>query len=392
MEIALAASAGVAARLICHPLDTIKTVRFTGFASVQGTSPGSRTSTSSNYGRIDGASSNSKIVRRRSIWFCARQIWKSEGVPGFYRGVGVTVFGAAPGVALYLSSYHYCHNWLSHHFFSTEEAEHIKEERKQEVKAAPTTSAMSSTRLGPWIAFTSGIFAEAVSCVVWVPIDVTKERLQSQPISLAGRYQNSRHALESIICLEGIKGLYRGYFSTLGSFGPFSGVYFVTYEYLCGFLSSRWSPSSFSLASNSITTSSSSVGGCGGLHRPSWIPLVSGFGATVVAGLCCNPLELVKTRLQVQRTILSTLSCSPRSGSDFGATSVMKRGLPSSTRLFSYQYKGLFDGIAQMIKNDGCLSLWRGTAARVAFQGPNAALTMTFYDFLLKHYGTEATK
>lgn len=384
MELAAAALAGFAARLICHPLDTIKTVRFTGFASVHKFSS-ENGNLSSDYCRTASGSTSSysasRTLKRKSIWLCAQQIWMSEGIRGFYRGVGVAVAGSAPGVALYLSSYHFCQNYLSCRLSST-----IKDEdRKNDLweDNVSTKVCPSSSPLRPWIAFVSGLFAEAVSCAIWVPVDVTKERLQSQPRTLAGRYRNSRHALHTIIRLEGVKGLYKGYFSTLGSFGPFSGVYFVVYEYCCDFLSCIQN-SSIAVRNGSPTLTPSAVCEMKKKQKSLWVPLLSGICATTVAGICCNPLELVKTRLQVQRTILanSTSSVLGRSG---GIVSTCRGKLtPSSTRLFSYQYRGLIDGITQMIRNEGILSLWRGTVARVAFQAPNAALTMAFYEFLVK--------
>lgn len=384
MEITCAALAGVAARLICHPLDTIKTVCFTGFASLQGLSADNISPGRSFCRTAVGASSPTRIARENYIWVCAGHIWRTEGLRGFYRGAGITIPGSAPGVGLYLSSYNYCHNCLLHYLTHAKEQRSRKNGSDQEGSNETKKIAWDYTFWNAWIAFISGLFAEAVSCVIWVPIDVTKERLQSQPSCLVGRYQNSRHALETILRLEGVKGLYRGYFSTLGSFGPFSGVYFVTYEYFSHFLSHTWSSSVST--SNASRNSFSSVGGKDGAHRPPWIPLASGFGATIVAGLLCNPMELVKTRLQVQQTVLLTPRTCATSGSETHNTPIMRRTLQGSPRLFSYQYKGLVDGITQMVKTDGFLSLWQGAFARVAFQAPNAALTMTFYEYLLKRY------
>lgn len=384
MEIAAAALAGVSARLICHPLDTIKTVRFTGFASAHRFTSQNGMLSSDACQTASGSSSSysaSRSVKKKSISLCAQQIWKSEGIRGFYRGVGVAVAGSAPGVALYLSSYHFCQNYLSCRLSSTIKDESRNKDQWEDNRCKKVFP--SSFPLGPSIAFVSGLFAEAVSCAIWVPVDVTKERLQSQPPTLAGRYRNSHHALHTIIRLEGVKGLYKGYFSTLGSFGPFSGVYFVAYEY-CSDLFSRVQNRSVAVQADCSTLPSSAVGGMEGKQKTLWVPLLSGICATTVAGICCNPLELVKTRLQVQRTILAnpTSSAVARSG---GIVSTSKgKQTPNSTRLFSYQYRGLIDGITQVIHNEGLLSLWRGTAARVAFQAPNAALTMAFYEYLVK--------
>ena len=87
--------------------------------------------------------------------------------------------------------------------------------------------------------FSSGMLAEAVTCIIYVPVDVVKERMQVQrrERSLTSnkkpqlyQYKGSWDALQQIIRTEGMKGIYRGYGATLASFGPFSALYFVFYE------------------------------------------------------------------------------------------------------------------------------------------------------------------
>ena len=52
---------------------------------------------------------------------------------------------------------------------------------------------------------------ETCSCTLWVPIDVVKERLQTQQVLPPElRYKGSWHAVTSIVSLEGVSGLYRG--------------------------------------------------------------------------------------------------------------------------------------------------------------------------------------
>ena len=87
------------------------------------------------------------------------------------------------------------------------------------------------------ISLTSGMVAEAISCVVFVPVDVVKERLQVQsPLSSSDpnhkiiSYRNSFDALIKISDSEGLRGLYKGYSATLLSYGPYSAIYFMLYE------------------------------------------------------------------------------------------------------------------------------------------------------------------
>lgn len=79
------------------------------------------------------------------------------------------------------------------------------------------------------------------SCVVFVPVDVVKERLQVQiqtPLGNPGAgkagglpiYNGSLDALMQICRHEGLRGIYKGYGATLLTYGPFSGLYFFLYE------------------------------------------------------------------------------------------------------------------------------------------------------------------
>lgn len=77
-----------------------------------------------------------------------------------------------------------------------------------------------------------------ISCTIFVPVDVIKERLQVQK-SLSSKdalsesikpYKNSYDALKTILRSEGLRGIYKGYGATLMSFGPMSAIYFMLYE------------------------------------------------------------------------------------------------------------------------------------------------------------------
>lgn len=90
------------------------------------------------------------------------------------------------------------------------------------------------------------MLAESFSCLLWVPIDIIKERLQvllifsffltffykvQQNLKFYS-YNNSFDAMKQIVRNEGFLGLYRAYGATLASFGPFSAFFFVFYEKL----------------------------------------------------------------------------------------------------------------------------------------------------------------
>lgn len=294
------ASAGVLARFPCHPLDTCK-----ARLQVQGVHI------------EDRPYRNLPDVLKRTI--------RSEGFGGLYRGFGVTAIGSAPAMCLYLTSYE-----VFKDFF------------------ASLSFFQNMTGLAY---FSSGIAAESVSCVLWVPIDVVKERLQVQSscndVKGGGYEKNYRgniHALRSIMKYEGLRGIYKGYFATILSFGPFSGFMFLFYEKL-----KILSQETLSLKKNDTL--------------PFGIHLINSVVAGCAAAFVTNPLDMVKLRLQVQRGVSSSSSSS----------SNLPWGRP---------YKSMLDGLKQIISQEGPRALFKGATARMAFNGPMTSISLALFETL----------
>jgi len=127
-----------------------------------------------------------------------------SGAGGLYRGLTAALIGGVPATCLYLSSYELSKKTLS------------------------STPVIQDSPFAVY--FVSGILAEGVSCSVFVPTDVIKERLQVQGSASPYKYKGSFDALRQIMSQEGLRGLYKGYGASLLSFGPFSALYFVFYE------------------------------------------------------------------------------------------------------------------------------------------------------------------
>lgn len=121
----------------------------------------------------------------------------------FYKGGLIAIVGSGPAFSVYLTSYHYFKS-----------------------KLTPT---LSNTFL---LHLSCGLLAEIVSGILWLPIDVVKERMQVQSKLKCYNYSGSINAIFNIMRDEGLKGLYRGFGATLGFFGPYSALYFMFYEEL----------------------------------------------------------------------------------------------------------------------------------------------------------------
>ena len=308
------ATAGFLTRIPCHPIDTCKARLQSQGAKIPGMDA-----------LQAGGGRGSGVVAYRGLVDALSTIVRAEGWRALYRGFGVTALGSAPALCLYLSSYEWC-----------------KEAAMQNLDFCRRNASMTH--------LTCGLFAEAVSCVLWVPIDVTKERLQIQrlpstlPEGQGGdmMYRNSVDALRKIARTEGMFGLYKGYGATLLSFGPFSALYFMFYEE-----SKVASQRFFKYASTDD------------------MPFALHVTNSVIAGCCAsfvtNPLDLIKLRLQVQRGVAHSGGKVPWGGRP---------------------YTGFFDGLRQLYAVEGFAALFRGVTARMAFSGPSTAISMGLYESL----------
>lgn len=137
-----------------------------------------------------------------------------------------------------------------------------------------------------------GVFAETIACLIFVPVDVIKERRQVQSNLKAYEYTSDLNALRQILKTEGIHGIYRAYGATVASFGPFSALYFSFYEYFKGFFIKNDALSYLERAEKSAPLKQD-------------ISFVQAMLCSMMAGACAstitNPLDMAKLRMQVMR-------------------------------------------------------------------------------------------
>uniref|UniRef100_A0A7S2Y3T2 S-adenosylmethionine mitochondrial carrier protein n=1 Tax=Fibrocapsa japonica TaxID=94617 RepID=A0A7S2Y3T2_9STRA len=168
---------------------------------------------------------------------------KAGGFRGIYRGLSAAAAGSAPGAALFFSSYEASKEWGTKTF---------------DEKYAPLVH-MGSASVG-----------ETVACLVRVPTEVVKQRMQT------GQYGSFREAVSTIMKTEGPGGFYTGYLTTVAREIPFSFIQFPMYEGLKKYWS-EWQ--------------GKEVG-------PSQSALCGSISGGIAAGIT-TPLDVVKTRLML---------------------------------------------------------------------------------------------
>jgi hypothetical protein len=281
------ATAGIIARVTTHPLDTAKA----RLQSVSG---------SSYRGPMD----------------VLYQTFRTEGVGGLYRGFSTVIVGGTPGTIVYLCSYDIF---------------------KDKISSITSSSSQqcASSQDSFMVHFLSGILAETVACLIYVPVDVIKERLQIQHKRDSFQYKGGWDALVQISKNEGLRGIYKGYGATLASFGPFSALYFMFYE-------------KFKLWSKQYDGQES-------MSLPFQWTVISSAGAGALASFLTSPLDMAKLRLQVQR------------GSQKSASSTTS-------------YRGISDALSSAFQSGGVQGIFRGAGARMLHFVPATTISMTTYE------------
>jgi len=202
------------------------------------------------------------------------------------------------------------------------------------------------------------MLAEAVTCIIYVPVDVVKERMQVQRRSGATeingyqqyQYKGSWDALRKIIQTEGMRGIYKGYGATLASFGPFSAFYFMFYE-RCKSWSREYINQQYSQSDGATESVNDS-------DLPLLHLIACSAGAGALASWITSPLDMAKLRLQVQR----------------GQAAATPNGVNPM------QYRGMVDCLRAAYHEGGLRGLFRGAGARVIHFAPATTVTMTCYE------------
>jgi hypothetical protein len=162
-------TAGFLSNIICHPLDTIKSIfQF------------------------------NLIARRNVIKKEIANMVRTQGIRSLYKGYSIVLISTVPSTGIYFMAY----------------------ENSKKIIKGPNESPLKQ--------FCCGIYAQFLSNVIFTPRDVIKERLQIQNFQqgeMKNKYTGAINALRVILKEEGLSALYRGYWQTLILWGFYGGIY-----------------------------------------------------------------------------------------------------------------------------------------------------------------------
>ena len=133
--------------------------------------------------------------------------WKSGGLRNIYAGIGPAAVGSAPNAAV---------------FFVTYEAVKLITMQGRNSSQLPFLKNDSIVHM------LAASIGEINACLIRVPVEIVKQRRQAA----SSAYKSSMSVIKETINLEGLRGFYRGYFTTVMREIPFSLIQFPLWEHL----------------------------------------------------------------------------------------------------------------------------------------------------------------
>ncbi|KAK9894219.1 mitochondrial carrier [Cystobasidium minutum MCA 4210] len=269
---------------------------------------------------VAGSAVNSQNVE--GVMGTVRQIWYNEGMRGLYRGLAPTIYGYLPTWAIYFTVY-----------------DRVKAElslrRNGNVKAQdPVTHVIAAMAGG------------ASGTIVTNPLWVIKTRFMTQSLD-PGRppYRHTLDAIRQIYRTEGVGAFYKGLVPSLFGIAHVA-VQFPLYEQF----KSWYDKDPDELGSSEI--------------------LLCSAGSKAIASVTTYPHEVVRTRLQIQRSI-PTSSRSVDGISE--ATTATKKT------------RNILQIIKDIAAERGIKGFYRGLTVNLFRTVPASALTILTYELLMRN-------
>ncbi|XP_074271425.1 uncharacterized protein LOC141595359 [Silene latifolia] len=147
----------------------------------------------------------------RGISHALQTICREEGFPGLYKGLGATLMGVGPSIAISFSVYESLRTYWQ--------------------AKRPNDSTLM-------VSLTCGSLSGVASSTVTFPLDLVRRRIQLEGAAGQARvYKSGFSAFGHIFRMEGLRGLYRGILPEYYKVVPGVGIAFMTYETLKSLLS-----------------------------------------------------------------------------------------------------------------------------------------------------------
>jgi solute carrier family 25 protein 44 len=233
-----------------------------------GAAPGAATGATSGVPASTGAAS--RVAGRgatNSVLETAREVVRTSGYRGLYKGFGTVVGGLIPGRMLYLG---------------------VLEATKKSVSVGLGESErMSEAAVASVSSFVAGATASLAGQMIAVPVDVVSQR------QMIDRGTSGLRIAKSIVAKRGFSGLYQGLGASIITFVPSSAIWWSAYG---AYQSLLWSAVD-SYRGVAHATMHDAVRSEGEILM---VQIASGVVTGCTTSFLTNPLDVIKTRVQVR--------------------------------------------------------------------------------------------
>eukprot|EP00299_Pterocystis_sp_00344_P005104 c16435_g1_i1.p1 GENE.c16435_g1_i1~~c16435_g1_i1.p1 ORF type:complete len:368 (+),score=64.89 c16435_g1_i1:311-1414(+) len=262
-----------------------------------------------------------------------QQAVKARGFRGLYKGFWWFTVPTCASEALYYSSY----NIAKHHATLDDNSKWSDLHRRYVQACAP---------------FFAAFVAETVVTPINVPVDIVTQRMMIMPPQPRDR---GHLVTKDVFAEEGVRGFFRGTGLHIITNGLASMFWFGSYE-----LSKRALVPVFE--NNGPETKSIHI-----------IHAISGGVAGVVSSIISNPLDVIKTRLQVMGTPGCAIITTQAQGNQLQKTCSSPK-IPLSA---------LTSALRDLYVQEGIRGFARGVLPRMVISVPHSALTLVLYELAL---------
>lgn len=368
--------------VILHPLTVAKIRRQILIHGPSSSSSSSSTTPTASSATIHSstAAANTAITSTSPITNYIRQ---------YYRGLGVVVALAIPARIIYISTLEYTRECVD---TSARQLLLYPPPFLLRILSSSYSSSNSSTidmsKYLPLVTPLSGGIAGGLAAVssqlIVVPMDVISQKLIVMDDSVYNTRGRAMQVAQTIVQTDGWRGLYKGFGLSLFTSLPAGSIWWATYAGLRNHLNSRsdggGSDDGSAFMSHSLSESrreeEAKMLALGSslppMARQCIIQLVSAFGAAAAAAVVTQPLDTLKTRIQV--------------GSNSGSGGV-NGGMTSTSNALSYaitrrKQRGFLFMAKELSSTSGVSGLYKGLLPRIVHMGVWGSVLSAAYEVL----------
>uniref|UniRef100_A0A182QTG4 Solute carrier family 25 member 40 n=1 Tax=Anopheles farauti TaxID=69004 RepID=A0A182QTG4_9DIPT len=267
-------------------------------------------------GPLGSAASSKRPLHFNGTIDAFSKISRYEGVPSLWSGLGPTLILALPTTVIYFVAY---------------------EQFRIRLKELYQKKKGRDAELPIWLPLLAGSSARVLAVTIVNPLELIRTKMQSEKLS----YREVGQAFRSMLRVQGIFGLWKGFFPTILRDVPFSGIYWTTYESFKKHFNVSQPTFAFSFAGGALS---------GG-----------------VAAFITVPFDVVKTHQQIAF------------GEQFLYAQNGDKGASGAKKAF--KAVGTFETMGRIFQMNGIRGLFAGLTPRLVKVAPACAIMIASFEY-----------